>query len=311
MRILILSDIHIMLMNPVAWVSDYRTAMKESLRWIRRLIRKDKIDLVLCAGDVFHKDTLRRPSLIVRSIVYALNNLPNMYGIVGNHDLVGNTMLNLEKSMIAPLISAGKYKLLQKPSIFPVDNGMDIEVFGYSYGEEITEPPSDADNPTFRIAVWHQLVTEGDSMFPDSITASEVLDMYGDWFDLIITGDNHKRFTVSENGNCRAKGLYNPGSMMRMTASQMDMVPQIQVYNTEENTMTAHAIPCAKWEMTREHLDIDTGKKERFAELTKTIQENGAVTVNFVKNVRTHLKKLKDIDPEVSELINEAMGELL
>lgn len=301
MKILVLADIHIMLTNPLAWQTSYSDALVETFRWIKRQALKHKVGMILCAGDVFDKSILRKPSEIVASIMFAIQNLPKMVGIVGNHDLVGNTMDNLSRSMIGPVISSGTYAMLDKPTVIG-----DVSIYGFNYGEEFTGPNKD-DDSKYKIAVWHQLISKTDGEFPGSISAGSVVREYNGQYNLIITGDNHQRFQVDG----KITTLLNPGSLMRINASQLDYKPCIQIVDTEAHTCTSIAVPFKPEDISRDHLNVDMEQEERFALLAEKIQENGQVSIDFIENMRNYIRELPQLDKSVVEFITEAMEETL
>lgn len=301
MKILVLSDIHIMLTNPLAWQTSYSDALVETFRWIKRQALKHKVDMILCAGDVFDKSILRKPSEIVASIMFAIDYLPKMSGVIGNHDLVGNTMDNLSRSMIGPVISSGVYTMLSKPTVVG-----DVSIYGFNYGEEFTGPNKD-DDSKYKIAVWHQLVSKTDGEFPGAISAGSVVREYNGKYNLIITGDNHQRFEVAGKDTW----LMNPGSLMRINAAQLDYKPCIQIIDTDENCATAVPIPFKVEDVSRDHLNIDMEQEERFALLAEKIQENGQVSIDFIENMRNYIRELPQLDKSVVEFITEAMEETL
>jgi len=138
----------------------------------------------------------------------------------------------------------------------------------------------------YRILLLHTLVWEvGKPTWGEGTTAQDILDKYGEQFDLIVTGDNHESFVVqSENEHT---WLVNPGSMMRITADQAEDQPRCFLYYASRNQIVSVDFPIEKDVHNRTHLDAIQERDSRIEAYIEHMKENWDVSVNFEENLRS------------------------
>ena len=213
------SDMHIRNTVPRNRIDNYFLAQEKKIKFIKQLQLDHNIP-ILDAGDLFDKwDS--SPFLEA----WAIKNLPNdIYTIPGNHELPSHDVNNLERSSLHVLEVAEKICLLQKNSFsknFLCKNGEYLFFFGFPWGSEPSNYPCAEGK---MIALIHSMVIDTPLSYKDtSAVFGEALLDYMSNFDLIVTGHNHKSFVVEKDG----RFLVNPGSMMRMSKSQINDEPRV------------------------------------------------------------------------------------
>ena len=143
------------------------------------------------------------------------------------------------------------------------------------------------ENRDISVALIHTLVLGPKDENMKGSTVQEIFNkMQG--FNLIVCGDNHKAFIVEENGRL----LVSPGSMMRMTADQIDYKPRVYLWYADTNTVEPAYYPIESGVVTREHIDK---KKEKEMLLEAFVQstQGREVTASFEKNMEKYLQQNK------------------
>ena len=134
-KILTFTDIHLADRNPAARTDNYRDAILGKLEQASEIAKERKIDLALCAGDIFHiKTPTKNSHYLVSKTIEIFKNFPcPVYGIYGNHDISQDNLNSLPKQPFYVLLKSGAMKYLEDEYF---DNG-NIRVFGMDY---ISEP---------------------------------------------------------------------------------------------------------------------------------------------------------------------------
>lgn len=261
------ADLHLTDTAPVSRTDDYMAAQQEKLEFLSLLSIQNNNCPILCAGDIFNywKAT---PWLCA----WAYQVLPDMITIPGNHDLPMHSPDQYGKSALNLLQQVGKLKVLTAESPRIVCN--ELNIIGVPFGQLAKMPSitTKGVSKERRILLLHKLIWPGSrpkwAKQGSSFTADEILTDFGNQFDLIVTGDNHRSFVVEQN-DCL---LVNPGSMMRITADQVEFKPCCYLYYAEDNKVEPVFFPIQDNVHDISHL---VSKQERDTRLTAYIERMG------------------------------------
>jgi hypothetical protein len=121
-------------------------------------------------------------------------------------------------------------------------------------------------------------------------------------YDLIVTGDNHLPFVVKEGNQL----LVNPGSMMRMTASQIDHKPRVYLWFADDNTVKPVYLPIKQGVISREHIDRQKDKDKKIEAFVEHLKDNYEVGLSFEKNLEKYFRQNRTRKP-VEQLVWRAM----
>jgi hypothetical protein len=155
------------------------------------------------------------------------------------------------------------------------------------------------------ILLIHELV------FPDKrpgnwgkegYTATEILERYGDLFDLIVSGDNHQSFVVNKGGYL----LVNPGSMMRITTDQKDFKPRCYLYYANSNTVEPVYFPIEENVHDISHIKHKNERDERIIAYIERMRGGWEVGLSFKKNLEAFFSENKT-PRKVREIIWQAL----
>ncbi len=310
----LVSDLHLTETTPVARTDDYIAAQANKLRFLQSLSAANNNCPVLCAGDVF--DHWKASPWLCG---FALHHIPHPFiCIPGQHDLPMHSLEHFDRSALALLDKV--YENEEDPSFFvlrdrgfflPHDQLMfprgtlpSLFIVGRPFGtldefdpKEQTEEFQRADR---KILMLHELTWKGKkpSWSPGSLTDLELLDRFGDYFDVIITGDNHGAFVSEKNGTI----LVNPGSMMRMSADQADYTPHAYLYYADTNEVDKAPFPIEKGVVSRDHIEEKESRDERIAAYIERMSKDWELGLSFRRNLEMFFAENKTTK-KVRELI--------
>lgn len=271
------SDIHLRDSIPVARIDDYWLAQEKKIKFISDL-QKEHDCLIFCAGDIFHK---AKSSQYLEA--WAIDFLPPMTCIAGQHDLPNHNFENLNKSSLGVLQSAGIVNVLNIPF---GDIGVVYEI------------------KNKKIAMTHRMILKPDDKQDKIIGGMDTIKLLKKYpeYDLILTGDNHKSFTVEHEGRL----LVNPGSMMRMTAGQINHKPRVYLWDAEKNEVEIVYLPIEKDVISREHIEIQKEKDAKIEAFINRMKQDYEIDISFDSNMKSFLQS-NEVRPSVEKIIWEEM----
>jgi DNA repair exonuclease SbcCD nuclease subunit len=277
------SDWHIREDTPICYLGDYWKDQWDTVDFISNL--QKKYDCVIFhGGDLFDKS---KPSLnLVRE---TMNHLPaQFHTIYGQHDLPSHNLLLADKCGINLLQTAKKLTVLKQ----------------CHWGQEPLKEPdffweSTMSNIKRSILLWHKLVYKGQPPYPGATGGQsiEILHKYPQ-YDLLLFGDNHQT-VVNTYGN---QLLVNPGSMMRMTADQIDHKPCVFLWYAENNTVEQVFLPIEEGVISREHLIVKEERDKRIDAFISRLDGSYETTVSFEQNLEMFFQT-NEVENSVKQII--------
>ena len=249
-------------------------------------------DIVL-AGDLFHH--WKTSSYLLNKTIYEFPEYEDMgnhiYSIIGNHDLPGHNIENMNKS--------GLQILFQTGIVIQMDKQGD---WGFNK-KEISMHPIHRPGMYDGIVTLHIMTYKGKSPWP-GCTDPECHELF-DWFpdaDLIITGHNHKSFTAKKGKQL----LVNPGSLTRQSADQIDHKPCVFLYDSKQHKLKKHYLEIQDNIISREHIDIVKKKDKRINAFIEKLKQGWDAGLSFEENIERGIKENK-IPKRIQEIIYEWM----
>jgi len=294
------SDLHLSLKAPVARAGeeDWLEAQRRPLVQLGELAKKHDAP-ILCAGDIF--DRWNSPPELIN---WAIENVPYMYAIPGQHDLPLHNRKFIRKSAYWTLHCLGNAKTGKGMNhLFPDYpygiNGVCVESFPWA----VDIIPPDNNDGRLHVALVHQYVwIEGRSYpgAPKEAKLSSNKKALKGW-DVVIFGDNHKGFL----GSVGDTTVFNCGGLQRRKSDEIDYTPWVGLLY-DDGTIEPHLLDCSDDIITetvsRRDPKDDVGLQEFLEELTK-LQDTG---LDFEEAMKRVLEEKKP-SPAVRKLILEAM----
>lgn len=277
---IITSDWHLRDKQPIARKDDFINQTQwEKVDFVAKLQQKHNCP-VLHAGDLFDH-WKPSPWLLNKTI----QHLPDQFfTIYGNHDLPQHNLENHEQCGIDVLIAAGK---INRPASLPIETchwGM--------------EPKNEGG-----ILMWHTMTWDEERPYPESkdSPAWQLMEKYNS-YDLIITGHNHKRFVLEEDGRL----MINPGGISRQKADQMDDEPCVYLYFKDTNTVQRIIIPHDKDVLSREHIERKEKKDERIEAFVNTLDEDFKTEISFEQNLE-YFFQVNEVRKPIKQIIYNSL----
>lgn len=264
-KALFVSDIHLSAKPPAlrSLEPDWYEAMARPIREMRRLAEKLDVPIV-CGGDVF--DHWNPPAEL---ITFAIQELPKMYAVPGQHDLSNHSYEDIERTGYWTLVEAGVIHHLEPSSPYRV---RDLELYGFPWGFPIT-PCERFDNDYTRIAVIHAYCWEGQHKYMHAPDSGNVKNFKLSGYDVAVFGDNHINWVVGRVINC--------GGFMRRHKPDLDREPMIGLL-TKSGKIEKHLLNTSD--------DIYSPPEE------DDIVETGAIEIGNFTDSLLGLKDSKDLD---------------
>ena len=265
------SDLHLQARVPRARAEEsWFDVMRERLKLLEDTAQGAPI---FCAGDVFDH-WAPGPELIN----FAIEHLPLMWSIPGQHDLPGHNYEGRSRGAYHTLELAGCI-FDMPPGRLPLGNmppsvlAAGVRVYTAPWGFELPEPePEDKDK--FKILIAHRYVATGeDTAYPGAPPSSFLVGGVAracEKYDLAVFGDNHKGFTTKLRG-CT---VMNHGAFIPRASDEMDYRPQVGVLYQNLEFKVERLIPKASWRTA----PADLGETKRSGQ--------GAEYTDYIKSCR-------------------------
>lgn len=294
------ADIHLSHKPPV-WRSaepDWYAAMARPLKELSDLQNKLSVP-ILCAGDIFNK--WNAPAELIN---FAIDHLPKMYAVAGQHDLPNHSLKEIHKSAFWTLVQSET--LLEMYELYEHDYG--FAPYFYSYGQKIVSNPEKIKQ--LKVCLAHQYVwTKGYSYQ----TASEEYHIKAQKgvlkeYDVCVFGDNHQCFecTLSYKKSKHKTKVWNCGSLMRRHSDQIDYKPRLAILY-DNGCFDFHYLDISK----DKYLVVDDIKTDNptidMSSVIKELEKLGDSELDFEDAVKSYLKN-KGINKTISDVLLKAMG---
>lgn len=301
MKLLLLSDIHLAVDNPIARLDNMVETQWDKLRYIFDYAEKNEIEYILQAGDFTH--TKRSWSLLEKLSNYLMTKrtVVEIMLVKGQHDSFYHQMGN-HRTTTGVLISSGIVTLLDSK---PINIGDEINIYGCSYGEEI---PEILNKSFFNILVIHAPIGDkpyGNFEYSD---AKRFLKKHKQ-YDLILCGDVHEKFIIEDKNRI----ICNTGVMLRHEASKqmMEHKPCFFVYHIDTNKIKEIIIPALPSDqvLSRDHLERKKERESNFEDFINNIQKmKGNHSISFDDNLKRVIKTNKTVNA-VKSIIDRYLQE--
>ena len=306
MRLLLLSDVHLIWDNPMARLDDVKETQFKKLKFIfDHALKEDAI--ILQAGDLFNKPRsfFLLPEVIDFLMRYSGMNLVQPFCIFGQHDTYLYSEQTRDATNLGVLAKAGLVDILDDEF---VDLPGDIYVYGCSYGQEIPTVDMKRSKTRINILSIHKEIAEK-PLWPGHTyaDAKQFLKEHGE-YDLILCGDVHRRFEIWD----KDRVIINTAPILRLKAEEYSFqyTPAFAVYDTDKKSIEWVDIPCEKADkvLTRDHIESQKEIDELLLEFTDSIN---ADNVDFNLQPKQNVSQFcidNEIEQPVIDILSKEMG---
>lgn len=239
--------------------------MARPLRELRRLAGKLDVP-VICAGDVF--DKWSPPAEL---ITFAIQELPEMWAVPGQHDLPHHSYEDIERSGYWTLVEAGVIHNLEPGSPVRLN---DLELYGFPWKHSVSSITGHTRNTDIlKIAVIHAYCWSGQFKYMTAPESGNIRNFKLSGFDAAVIGDNHIGFVEGKVCNC--------GGFMRRHKPDLDRQPFVGVLMADGTI--------------KQHL-LDTSNDVYSLDACEDIVETGTIELGDFTDSLLGLKDSKDLD---------------
>lgn len=296
---ILVSDLHLSHTPPVARSTEESWyAVQAGYLAQLKQIAKDAGDVpVVCAGDIF--DRWDAGSTCTN---FAIEHLPHMFAVAGQHDLPNHSYADIERSSYWTLMQAEKISNLDYTIKHPYSHD-GLLLYGFPWGCDIKPPKRLGAQKNIHLAVVHAYCWRAGCGHPgaeDSTLSAKYRDSLKG-YDTAVFGDNHVHFTDSKG----TPTIYNCGTFMRRKLDERDCKPGVGILYADGRISRQPLI-------TDQDKFIDVAAiRDAFATDAKIagfleyIRNMTGEQLSFEDAVRRGLDKLS---PAAADLIREVMG---
>lgn len=300
------ADLHLQHMPPACRQNepDWYAAMQRGLDELRTLCKRYNDCPILCAGDVF--DRWGSPPKLIN---FALDYLPAMYAIPGQHDLPNHRQDKEAASAYGTLVRAGVITpVLPGKSIYlqhPMGGVCDLLVEGFPWGTPFAGwdvGAADGSSHAERVALVHQFLWIGkETGYPGAPESGRLSAMAGQLrgWDTVVFGDNHKGFLV-DGGSAT---VLNCGTFYRRTTAEESYRPSVGLLRCG-GKVTIHHL-----DISEDVLDVSTDPAwepdQGLDQFVDSLQNLGGDPLDFKASMDA---VMRECEPGVRGILAEVLG---
>lgn len=246
---------------------------------------------ILCAGDIF--DHWKAPPELIN---FALDVMPEMYAVPGQHDMPLHDPDQMHRSAFYTLIKAGKIKILNSK----ITVHKNFSIYGSPWGCIIPPLPTEDD---LNILIAHRYVWIDGKSYPGAPAENRLgclaKDLVG--YNVAVFGDNHKGFQTT----CGKVEVFNCGTLMRRKTDEEDYRPMVGLL-TDSMKVVPHYLSTAMdvLEVSEEIKELE--ETEGLGEFLDKLQGLEKSELDFVESINHVMDEFKT-RPEVRKAILTAM----
>jgi Calcineurin-like phosphoesterase len=288
------ADIHLSLNPPLARKGEEQqpggwfAAMARPLKELEDL----KMDLggvpILMAGDLFDRHN-PSPELIN----FAMDHLPEMYAIPGQHDLPFHSYADIEKSAY--------WTMVKHERIHHIDSFVRFgphKVTGFGWGRKV-EPTTNP--PGLNIALVHEYTWMEGAGYLGAPHSQKVCPSRYDGYDTVIIGDNHISW---ESTFLNGANVFNCGGFYRRKSDEVNHRPRVGLIHSN-GSVESHYLDCSK------DILVPTANQEQaivsseVAAFVARLRSLQGMSLDYREEL---VRAMRDESAEVRKILVEALG---
>lgn len=285
LRFLYITDTHLRGATPENRTDNLPETLREKLTEVVELANEFQVTALLHGGDLFD---LANPGLAsMGTLLQPLRKLEvPIYIVPGNHDIYGQNILTLPRTLLGFLGAMGAINVLGEEPVYLDDGNSRVQLTGAAYHYDIDEGSGERyivkkANCDVAIHLAHGMLLDK-NIFPTA--AYTLIDDIKDRTeaDYTLVGHNHLGFPeVEHNG----KWFINPGGLVRLSnhIKEMSRIPQVLLIEIEGEA-THRLIPLKSARPGEEILDRSKAEDAAF---------RAAQRANFLQAVRASAQTVK------------------
>jgi len=265
MKLLYWTDPHFTSMNLDVRRDDYPEALFTKAQRVMQLAIDEKVDLILCGGDLYHTKRIGKP--YENRLIELLSDTPIRQAcVVGNHDIYYDDPVTVSRGPLGTMFSAHVFDPQPPECLIEMD---DCTLLMVPFTPKLEAFKVNSKKPV--IIAAHCFLDKGwdDHFLPPELTNEA---------DYILLGHDHVPYEMERRNRAL---IVRPGSLSRGTRHEPNWNRDVLVaiVDTVEQTARYEKIPCAAGDeiFSRERIQSEkTLQKARILEDLTTSVESGA-----------------------------------
>jgi DNA repair exonuclease SbcCD nuclease subunit len=230
MKLLLLSDGHLLWDKPQGRIDDVRETQFDKWRFILQTAALENA-IILQAGDFFNRP---RSWYLLPEVMYLLKEYKvPIYCVFGQHDTYMYSEKTRRATSLGILEAADMVNILSDKPFYTAEQ-LSAAIYGCSYGQEIPkiEPPF---REFFTVLVIHAPIAEHAEWPGQNYMDAETFATSHPEYDLILCGDIHRRFCIKWDRG--AKWIVNTGPLIRKESTVYNFThkPGFYIFDTTKN----------------------------------------------------------------------------
>jgi len=259
-KIITFTDVHLADKGPLSRIDDYREEILGLLQQTRDFAFENKVDVAICAGDLFHLKTPSKNShYLVSRTIEILKSFPcPVYSIYGNHDISQDNISSLPKQPFYVCLKAKALNYLDETFF----HDGKIRIFGMDYLKDADYSDFNRENKGERIQMCVAHVNASskfDDLFGEKVY--QYKDLANTTPDIFLFGHYHPDQGIEVHNN---KHFINVGSLSRgsLKKDELSRIPNIGYIEIDESyNFITKKVPL-KATPAHEIFDLEKKKKE-------------------------------------------------
>jgi hypothetical protein len=304
----LVSDIHLRHLPPIFrsveknWYATQKGYLDQLIA-LTRAYRPEPTLPVICAGDIFHK--WNSPAQLIN---FAIDHMPHVYAVPGQHDLPFHNYGEIEKSAYWTLVQAGKITNLSAEAPIEITGaGSVLRLHGFAWGRPISDLAAPHDL-LVEVAVIHAFIWTKTTGYPTAPPEQRLKPFKRKLrgYDVALFGDNHKTIFWNINRDADTVTILNPGSFMKQTTDQRDHVPCVGILHSD-GSIEPHYLDVTgdKFLLPDEFNKLTIGE-ESLSQFIGQLMKLQSDSVNFEAVVKQRLEERK-ASPKVKRIVLAAL----
>lgn len=301
---ILVSDFHLSLTAPVARSVEpnWLAVQGRHCAWLSELSIKHKCPII-CAGDIFHR--WNSPPELIN---WAIQHLPPMYAIPGQHDLPLHSYEDIRKSAYWTLVEAKVIEDMEpNEHVATFKDGIRFWIHPFPWGKEVK--PAKPEKGIIHLAVVHSYCWAGEQKYPGAPEASGL----SSWrkrlrgYDVALIGDNHKPFLSQlPNDGCR---VLNHGAFIPRTSDECHHIPKAGLLYSDGTIKLEPFDTSADLWLPENDPALIEESSFTVAEFVKELKDLGTdCSIDFESALRTYFSTYQ-ITPGARKLILQALDQ--
>jgi exonuclease SbcD len=285
-KLLFFTDCHFRCKSPLNRTDDILETALRKMEYILKFAKENDC-ILICGGDFWQ--TPSQPDFVAVRVaeLFEKYNLTT-YFLIGNHDCVGG---NIESSFKEGKLGLFKYYPWFKFLVTNPIETKDVLVKGHDFSRELECPEhipcDDKIKGKTLIVVVHSMITDDSAVVVDGKSKTINWCSVHTSADVVMTGHYHPGFDVKQN----PFGTYfvNPGSMVRLEASKIEMVrkPKFALLQIEKGVVDIKLIeiPYNKDVFNidlKNKINSSEEEKQKFLDALDSLKDNEIMAGNIL-----------------------------